>query len=685
MKGVLFLLVIFVSSLYMLYAADVAPVVEKEKIENTANKDSDKETDDVRLEPVQIRAKKTGKGAEGTYQNILFHEGENKTSQTISQVLENQSGVKVNRYGARGTYSVLSIRGAASNQTGIYIDGIGLNGPLGESVNLENLPMDMFQSGELYRSYTPVHLPGSHIGGAFDLIPAWPSEGERNYFINSHASSLQGASLGFGFAMPMTMHYFKIDASKNKYQYLDDNGTRLYNFSDDSFKERENEDFNSYGYTGIFSFKKPSLKVFLDLFGKERGLPGVIGAPLYKVRLDEKRVLAKISYNLALYNFSIIELFSSYTRDSNKISDPENELSFGIRKEERKGSRFEIGAMPKIFLYKNNIILHLAQTGSFSNIKIDNVNLAERQELNTSASLTFQEPQIGQILLQEKALFLKDNPKEAFNSLFLANQNLDEKKASYYNSAVRFELFILELLNINNEAEQKYIFNIYTMFSSGQRHPSFVERYGNGQLVMANPDILPERANTLACGFTASYKKNVTIFDLNSGIFMTRSLDSIIFIQNSKRTMKSVNIGAADFKGLETELKIQYYPFFLSSLKYSFLEAVDDSQFPFYKGKSLPFLPGNSGNFYAEAGIKRFKILGSINYTGSVYRDRYNVEKNFVKARYQLDTGFLVYLRNNENIKFTFLVKNCLNELSSDVLGFPVPGRNYEVQFFMKI
>ena len=89
-------------------------------------------------------------------QYIDLLQEENKTANKISEILERQEGLRVNRLGARGTYSNLSIRGNSFNQTGIYIDGVSISDPINSAVNLENLPLEAFESLELHRSHTPL-------------------------------------------------------------------------------------------------------------------------------------------------------------------------------------------------------------------------------------------------------------------------------------------------------------------------------------------------------------------------------------------------------------------------------------------------------------------------------------------------------------------------------------------------
>ena len=76
---------------------------------------------------ILVTAPKGGKSSGSSGERISLHDTENKTANKISDIIEKQRGAKVTRYGAPGTFSTLSIRGANPNQTGVYIDGFPLN------------------------------------------------------------------------------------------------------------------------------------------------------------------------------------------------------------------------------------------------------------------------------------------------------------------------------------------------------------------------------------------------------------------------------------------------------------------------------------------------------------------------------------------------------------------------------
>ena len=232
-------------------------------------------------ETITVEDKKSsGKGLqEESYQRIHLRKGENKTATKLSEVVEKQHGVRVNRFGAPGTFSSLSIRGASPNQSGVYINGIAINNPLGGPVNLESLSLTgAFSTAEFYRSYTPLHLSGSHIGGAVDLIPRSLGDQKIRCFINSGVTSLQGGSVGAGLQLPWTLQAIKLEASDNRYIYYDDNGTPLLNKEDDQFRQRENEDYKLLSYTGLYSFQfaRQKIKALVDVLAKERGIAGSV-------------------------------------------------------------------------------------------------------------------------------------------------------------------------------------------------------------------------------------------------------------------------------------------------------------------------------------------------------------------------------------------------------------------------
>jgi iron complex outermembrane receptor protein len=90
--------------------------------------------------------------------------------ETVTDALAESVGIQVRRYGGLGAFSTISIRGSASNQVQIYLDGIPLSRAQNETVNLADLPIDSVDHIEVYRGMVPVTFGIAAPGGVVNLV-----------------------------------------------------------------------------------------------------------------------------------------------------------------------------------------------------------------------------------------------------------------------------------------------------------------------------------------------------------------------------------------------------------------------------------------------------------------------------------------------------------------------------------
>ena len=524
-------------------------------------------------EEAEIRGRDIGS------QGIHLLRGENKTAKKISEVLEKQHGVRVNRLGAPGTYSNLSIRASSFNRTGVYIDGISINDPLNGTVNLEDLPLEAFDSLEIYRSYTPLHLLGVHIGGVIDLIPRKLKPKEKFYFVHGFGTSLKGGGLGIGLRLPWMLQYIKIEGSENKYDYYDNNGTPLFNTSDDRISKRKNEDYKSFGYTSYFSIAKGKnlFKILFDYFQKERGIAGVTSAPLNAVRFKTKRALAKFNYRTP-FSFGgktvLLESSLGSYRSNSNTEDPKRELIFGLGEDTFIAQKNEFSTSPHVYFFRERLEIQGILQHAENQIKKNEQSLAKRTEKNYGFSINFHEPIWGRLLIQEKHITIQDKPQEALQSILPFVHQLESRVFHTRSQSTRLGFFPMEALGLvppkkrikkanstlknsiqrdfQNDPKKKEqrkkspiassfplekpspdsssaSLEIYGMLSRGERVPSLSESYGDGRLLLANSALLSEKSNSKSCGIKGNYntKKNSIFLRCGGLSYLFNGSDSI--------------------------------------------------------------------------------------------------------------------------------------------------------------
>ena len=656
---------------------------------------------DKELEELIITAPKEGRGLGRGKEGISLHNSENKSANKISDIIEKQRGARVTRYGAPGSFSALSIRGANPNQTGVYIDGFPLNDVSGASVNLENLPLELFQSLNFYRSYTPLQLPGIHIGGAIDLIPRALSSEESLWLIKSRVNSLGGGSLGLGLLANSTMQYVRFEGSQNHYDYLDHNGTTLFNTEDDRIRKRENEDYHAYGYSGLFylhpkgdkrSSIEHSFKFLLDVWGKERGLPGPVGSPLKGVRLEEEQGVFQASHRLSFNKHVTLDSALGLELNTSQVRDPEKELIYALAEQKSKTTRGNFNLSPNFYFFEDRLKIQALVNASQSQIKREEEKLAERRAQNIGLGISYTQIGWGELLLQSKGLYAKDKEGEALDDPLFFTKRSKDTKYELQSSHAHLSIFIWELMQSvfakthnTKQGKKKKELELYVSFGKSERIPSLVEAYGDGSNIVGNPELETEKARTQSYGIESKFVIGKGFhFNLSLSYFQTQSERLILFAPNSPYTVRAVNAEEALLSGYEAEIGMEWKELFSSKVRFTQLYARDSHPGSPFEGNFLPLRPRYSLEWYIESGAKNWRPFANLHWLGALFRDRQNSERKFVEERARFDLGLNYYFDTKQVNRLGLIIKNISNEYHSDVLDYPLPNRSYEIQYYQE-
>ena len=565
-------------------------------------------------------------------------------------------------------------------------------------VNLENLPLELFQSLDFYRSHTPLELPGMHIGGAINLIPRTLGAGESLWLLNSHAHSLGGGALGVGLLSDSAMQYIQLEGSQNRYDYYDHNGTTLFNEDDDRIRKRKNEDYQSYGYSGLFylhpqSSKQSSIeqrfKFLLDFWGKERGLPGPVGAPLEEVRLKEGSGLMQASHQISFGKHLSLDSSLAFHLGSSQVSDPQKELIYALVEQRRQSTRGNINLAPSFYFFNDKLKIQTLANASQTQIKMDDKNLARRAAQNLGLGLSYTQPGWGQLLWQAKRLNVQDEPEEALDNPSFLTMRGDSKEYNLNSSNIRLSIFVWELLQgalgadarVSKGKNKKRELEIYAALGNSERVPALTEAYGDGSNIVANPELKAEQAQTQSYGIETRFVLQTLRLELSGAYFQTESQDLILFVPNSPFTVRAVNAAETRITGYEMGLSVQWKHYLLNKVRFTQLDAKDsDPESPF-KDNFLPLRPRYAVECYIESGTEKWRPFANLHWLGALYRDRQNSERKFLPRRVRYDLGLNYYFSAARINRLAFLIKNVADEYHSDVLGYPLPERSYEIQY----
>ena len=90
---------------------------------------------------------------------------------TVAELLATSPGVSVQRSGGPGQAAFVSLRGASPDQTLVLLDGIPLQGPGGDAIDLSTLPSSFVSKVVVSRGVLGAQLGAGALGGAVELVP----------------------------------------------------------------------------------------------------------------------------------------------------------------------------------------------------------------------------------------------------------------------------------------------------------------------------------------------------------------------------------------------------------------------------------------------------------------------------------------------------------------------------------
>ncbi len=139
----------------------------------------------------------------------------------INQVLNTTAGIRIREEGGMGSNFNFSLNGFSGNQVKFFLDGVPMDN-FGSSLTLNNIPVNLISSIEVYKGVVPVHLGSDALGGAVNVIT------------NTKIKNFVDASFSYGSFN--TQRAAIISRYTNGKTGLTVDANAFYNYSDNNYK-----------------------------------------------------------------------------------------------------------------------------------------------------------------------------------------------------------------------------------------------------------------------------------------------------------------------------------------------------------------------------------------------------------------------------------------------------------------
>jgi len=591
---------------------------------------------------------------------------------TVTEVLQDQSGVSVKQRGGLDDFATVSIRGSTSEQVAVYIDGILQNQGLGGSPNIASIPTDQIERIEVYKGAAPARFGSSSIGGVVNIVTKKAQHGRSTRITQSYgsfktydASLLQSQTLEpFSYNVGYTY-----SRSAGDFTFLDNDGTP-FNPSDDRIATRENNEFARHNLSTGMTWRSPTVDgleiSFQDQFFREdRGIPGL--ATLTSKVADLSTTRNGVSIDVTkrrLWKDCDVSFVPFFQYQKQQFSDPSGDIGLGVQ--DNDNDTFQYGSRlegHRLFGSHQRVGVYLEYRGErFLPTDFAQTPSSGPRSVRNSASVSLED----EIVLLGERLVL--NPSFRTEHIF-------DDQAGVGSSAHHP---VSGKLGIKYQpAGPEGAFTFKTNFSRSFRIPSFSELFGDRGTFVGNPGLKPETGWNWDIGAIVS-KKPVR-FEIS--YYLNHVSDLIQFVQTSQYTVQAQNLNSARIQGIEANVAASLFGHLDLSANYTFQWAKDTSGLPGLNGHFLPGRPVHEASGKAVLFNDWGKVFADVTFIDDNFLDSINVQKvnNRVLMGAGVSASFL------KRLTTTVEGKNLLNDRISDIVGFPLPGRSFYAKLEVKI
>ena len=604
------------------------------------------------------------------------------TSRDIPSVLADAAGIRVKQYGGLGSYSAMSIRGSSSSQVQVYLDGVPLNDPYSGTANLADLAVGSIERIEIYRGNSPVSFGGSAIGGKINLIP------ERT--LNNSTGMEIGAETGFGsfgtekHALEMSSSLGPVSVRLNggytgsagDFSFLDDNGTPETALDDETVN-RLNNDFSRWNFSGMLGLDLPNIRraaVNFDYFSRESGVCGIGSNQSSVARIERERRLTYMKLEPESIAGKRIQaeatIFHSITRE--RFDDPEGDIGLYAQRTDNSiisyGSSLRGTVMMPLIPLSTEIFIEGRREKYHPSEQLPVLREGpDRKRVSVTGAAAGHLSLFGDRVVlsgQYRTLWSENEFYQPPPLPYLPPipQGKVETQAESPQGGVRIQLS--DNLTLKGNAG-RYV-----------RMPTFFELFGNIGTVTGNSGLKPEQGTNRDAGLilnTGGWGPVRSLF-LETGYFDNEITNLILFFPNSQRTVKPKNIGAVRIRGSELTISARLLSSLSISGNYTYMEAEDRSNIPYYNGNQLASTPAHEGSLKLSLDRRSWSASWNLHYIGPNFLDKANMQEVPGRRIHSLSFS-LKDISGCFNI--TMEGRNLTGNQVRDIIGYPLPGRSF--------
>lgn len=591
-------------------------------------------------------------------------------SADVATAVGRAPGAVIGRLGGLGDRATVGLRGSASRQVEVTIDGIPLNPEGGLAVDLSELPLRGFERVMIYRGLAPPLVGSGALGGVVEL-----STGERRVssltLSGGSWGTARGAALASG-ALPgpaAASGWFAVDglATAGTFPWYDDGGTRI-TASDDRVVIRGNNDARQLSTLSRIQAGDPlRITVLHAGLWRSEGLPGATFAPSLGVRSDMSRHLIAargegtvgvVRGGLLLQGLRRTEVFDDRGGEIGLTADWLSSTT------ETGRARGTLSALP----------LPQLRLDAALGVSLDRFRSDDLLRSTIGAR--------GGRRVTRGVLAAGLGPTSG--AWRVTPGIVGIQIASSMTGAATDRTLILPRVGARLSASPAV--TLKANAGAGARPPDLLELFGDRGPLVGNPMLRPERGITADLGIGGAWIRA----QLEAVGFARRVHDLIVWSQGPQGVSRAENVDEATIIGLEGAGSWQGRWLELEASG-ALVRAVDTSDDPTYRGNQLPRVPAASVGLQGAVARDGLRLALDLSLAAGRFAD----DANLVPRPSQVLLGSTLALRRGPT-SLELDVRNVLDRIVAtvprdplvddgstapaavvDLAGYPLPGRTF--------
>jgi iron complex outermembrane receptor protein len=589
--------------------------------------------------------------------------------ETLSEALSEAAGVRVQQYGGLGAFSTVSLRGSPAGQVAVFLDGSPITSAAHGVVNLADLPVTAIDRVEVYRT-SPIGFGLVGPGGAINLVTVSAPGLKDVRVVRGSFDTWEGKASGSGRLGPLTgLLHLGYQGSAGDFRYLDDNGTP-FNAQDDSVSIRANNRFDAVTGLGNVAWRPhPRVRVTArgHLFRKVQGVPGIGAVPAFHTRLSFWRALSQLECVVAGDRvWPALRLRTGTDHERTRFEDLGAELGLGRHDTDDRTRNNHL-----------DLELDWAEPRPWLGLQVVGTLRRERAWLTDQADgFTDPPPSRRDARAAGAALLLRPLGPHAVLRVGQRWEELDDRLRTVGLGDLPVATDVersLEAPQLGLKLEAGWGVSCQANWFRADRPPDFLELFGDQGSVLGNPALRPERVEGWDVGPSWSIPGGAPLSGtLIWAHFESHARDLILYVRNSQSSVRAQNISKSRIQGDEATARLGPCAGVTLSAAWTWQEAVDTGDVPYWTGRRLPQRPGREGSTRLEWARGSWRLAADLHHIGDNYLDRYN--RYHVASRTLWGGSLSVALFSP--LQLVLEGKNLGDVRASDVAGFPLPGRS---------